>query len=514
MSDTTPNTPAVAPPDPRPPARLGWVLGITGAATFMAALDNLVVTTALPVIREDLDGSLAALEWIVNGYTLPFACLLLFAAGLGDRFGRRRVFAGGVVVFTLASALAALAGTTGELIAARALQGVGAAVLLPLSLTLITASVPAERRGTAFGIWGAINGLAVAGGPLVGGAVTEHLSWHWIFWLNVPVGLLLLPLIRLRLPGGRGTDAPLDVPGALLATAGLLGVVLGIIRGHEHGWTAPSTLGPLTAGAAVLVLFVLWERRTPAPLLPLDLFRSRTFALVNAASLLMFLGMFGSIFLLTQFLQIIQGHGPQAAGLRMLPWTAMPLLIAPLAGVLTDRIGGRPVVTTGLGLMAAGLAWFALVADPAVGYGAQLPAFVLCGLGMAMFFAPAGAMVMGSVPPERQGVASGVNNSLREVGGALGIALLASVFAARGGYAPPTAFVDGLVPALWWGAAALLTAGLLVFLVPRGGGAAGAAADPAAPLGGTAGTGGPAPAPGEPLPAVAGPGAGPGAGQR
>ncbi|MCE7078828.1 MFS transporter [Streptomyces sp. ST2-7A] len=447
----------------------------------MAALDNLVVTTALPVIREDLDGSLAALEWIVNGYTLPFACLLLFAAGLGDRFGRRRVFTGGVIVFTLASALAALAGSTGELIAARALQGVGAAVLLPLSLTLITASVPAQRRGTAFGIWGAINGLAVAGGPLVGGAVTEHLSWHWIFWLNVPVGLLLLPLIRLRLPESRGTDTRLDVLGALLASAGLLGVVLGIVRGHEHGWTAASTLGPLGAGVAVLALFVRWERRAPAPLLPLELFRSRTFALINAASLLMFLGMFGSIFLLTQFLQIIQGHGPQSAGLRMLPWTAVPLLIAPLAGVLTDRIGGRPVVTTGLAVMAAGLAWFALVADPEVGYAAQVPAFVLCGLGMAMFFAPAGAMVMGAVPAGRQGVASGVNNSLREVGGALGIALLASVFAARGDYAPPTAFVDGLVPALWLGAAVMAVAALLVFAVPRPGTSSGDGS-PSAPV--------------------------------
>ncbi|MQS06693.1 DHA2 family efflux MFS transporter permease subunit [Streptomyces sp. IF17] len=463
----------------------------------MAALDNLVVTTALPVIREDLDGSLSALEWIVNGYTLPFACLLLFAAGLGDRFGRRRVFTGGVVVFTLASALAALAGTTGELIAARVLQGVGAAVLLPLSLTLITASVPAERRGTAFGIWGAINGLAVAGGPLVGGAVTEHLSWHWIFWLNVPVGLLLLPLIRLRLPESRSADGRLDIPGALLASAGLLGVVLGIIRGHEHGWTAPSTLGPLIAGAAVLALFVWWERRAPAPLLPLELFRSRAFTLINAASLLMFLGMFGSIFLLTQFLQIIQGHGPQAAGLRMLPWTAMPLLIAPLAGVLTDRIGGRPVVGWGLSVMAAGLAWFALVADPAVGYGAQLPAFVLCGIGMGMFFAPAGAMVMGSVPAGRQGVASGVNNSLREVGGALGIALLASVFAARGGYAPPTAFVDGLVPALWLGTAALLVASALVFAIPRGGPPARGDGNPAASL--DRGTGSGSESPGDPV---------------
>ncbi|MGK5534335.1 MFS transporter, partial [Streptomyces sp. URMC 129] len=453
--------------EPAPRGLVVWTLLITSAATFMSALDNLVVTTALPVLRDDLGGDLSDLEWIVNGYTLPFACLLLLGAALGDRFGRRRVFGFGVALFTLASAGAALAGSTEVLIAARAAQGAGAAVILPLSLTLISAVVPRERRGVAFGIWGAVSGLAIASGPLVGGAITEHLSWQWIFWLNIPVGLAVLPLIRLRLTESRGPNDRLDLVGTALASTGLFGVVLSIVRGHEHGWTSGQVLAGFLLGGLLLGAFVAWERRTPHPMLPMRFFRSRTFTAVNAASLLMYVGMFGSIFLLTQFLQLIQGYNPQEAGLRMLPWTAAPLLIAPIAGALTDRVGGRPIVASGLALMAGGIGWFALLAEPDVSYGSQVPAFVLCGIGMAMFFAPTGAMVMGAVPPGQEGIASGVNNALREVGGALGVALLASVFASQGGYETPRAFTDGLVPALWIAVAALLTATAAILLVPR-----------------------------------------------
>ncbi|RKN08152.1 DHA2 family efflux MFS transporter permease subunit [Streptomyces radicis] len=451
--------------DNAPPARPGahralvvWTLLITGAATFMASLDNLVVTTALPVIRDDLGGDLADLEWIVNGYTLPFACLLLLGAALGDRFGRRRIFGIGVALFTLSSAAAALAGSPGALIAARAAQGAGAAILLPLSLTLISAAVPPARRGAAFGIWGAVNGLAIASGPLVGGAITEHLTWQWIFWLNIPIGIALLPLVHSRLVESRGPNNRLDLIGAALASGGLFGIVLSIVRGHEHGWTSGPVLAGFAVGAVLLVAFVLWELRTPRPMLPMRFFRSRSFAAINVASLLMYLGMFGSIFLLTQFLQLIQGYSPMEAGLRMLPWTAMPMVVAPLAGALSDRVGGRPIVATGLALMAAGLGWFALLAEPDVSYASQVPAFVICGIGMAMFFAPTGAMVMGTVSPEEEGIASGVNNALREVGGALGVAVLASVFASQGGYETPRRFTDGLVPALWIGVAALLAA--------------------------------------------------------
>ncbi|SFB81976.1 MFS transporter [Streptomyces aidingensis] len=446
--------------------RAAWTLLITSAATFMAALDNLVVTTALPVIRTDLGGSLSDLEWIVNGYVLPFACLLLLAAALGDRFGRRRVFAGGVVLFTAASAAAALSESTGMLIASRAAQGIGAAVLMPLSLTLISAAVPAERRGTAFGIWGAVNGLAVAGGPLVGGTITEHLSWHWIFWLNVPLGLALLPLVRTRLTESRGPNNRLDVLGTVLVSGGMFGIVLSIVRGHEHGWTSPAVLTGFALGGLLLAGFIRWEQRSATPMLPMGFFRSPTFTAVNFTGLIAFFGIFGSIFLLTQFLQLIQGYNPQQAGLRMLPWTAMPMLVAPLAGILTDRIGGKYIVMGGMVFQAAGLAWFALVNEPAVSYGTQVPGFVLCGVGMGMFFAPTGAMVMGSVPQEKEGIASGVNNAMREVGGALGVAVLASVFAARGGYASPQEFTDGIVPALWVGVIALLAAAAGMAAVP------------------------------------------------
>ncbi|HEX6234601.1 MAG TPA: MFS transporter [Jiangellaceae bacterium] len=448
-------------------ARVIWTLVLTSAATFMAALDNLVVTTALTVIREDLAGSLADLEWIVNGYTLPFACLLLFAAALGDRFGRRRVFVAGIGLFVAASAGAALATSTDALIAARALQGAGAAALMPLSLTLITAAVPPRRRGMAFGIWGAVNGVAIASGPLVGGTITEHLSWHWIFWLNVPIGVALIPLVLSRLSESYGPNNRLDLVGTVLASAGLFGIVLSIVRGHEHGWTSAPVLAGFAAGAALLVGFVRWELRAPAPMLPMRLFRFRAFSAINVAGLLMFFGAFGSIFLLTQFLQFIQGYSPQEAGLRMLPWTAMPMVVAPIAGVLADRIGGRPLVISGFLTMAAGLAWFAMVNEPDVSYLAQVPAFVLSGIGMAMFFAPAGAILMGSVPPVEQGIASGVNNSVREVGGALGVAVLASVFAAQGGYETPQMFTDGLVPALWVGVASLVAAAIVMLWVPR-----------------------------------------------
>ncbi|RKN46735.1 MFS transporter [Streptomyces hoynatensis] len=455
-----------APPAPGR-AVIVWTLVLTGAATFMTALDNLVVTTALPAIREDLDSGVGQLEWIVNGYTLPFACLLLPAAALGDRYGRRRLFALGVALFTAASAASALAGSTEMLIAGRALQGAGAALVFPLSLTLISATVPAERRGAAFGVWGAINGLAVAGGPLIGGIIVEHISWQWIFWVNVPLGLLLLPLIPLRLAESRVPGARLDPLGAVLAGSGMLGVLLGIVRGNDHGWTSAGVVGSFVAGGALLGAFLAWQLRARAPMVPLRLFRSRQFSASIGAGLLMSAGMFGSIFLLTQFLQLIQGYSPQEAGLRMLPWTAMPMVVTPLMGALSDRIGGRSIAAVGMLLMACGLGWFALLAEPDVGYPEQVPAFVLCGVGMAMFFAATGPLVMGSVGEREQGIASGVSNAMRELGASLGVAVLAAVFAANGGYESPDAFTDGLVPAVWGGAFTLLVATVVMLIAPR-----------------------------------------------
>ncbi|MFD0563683.1 DHA2 family efflux MFS transporter permease subunit [Kitasatospora saccharophila] len=445
-----------------------WTLVVVSVASFMAGLDNLVVTTALPAIRADLGGALADLEWTVSAYTLTFAVLLMFGAALGDRFGRRRLFLGGLVVFTLGSASAALAPSMGTLIAARAVQGVGAAVMMPLTLTLLTVAVPAARRGMAFGIWSGVSGLAVATGPLIGGTLTEHFSWQWIFWVNVPVGLLLLPLARAVLGESRGENPRLDLPGTALVSAGLFGLVLGLVRGNPDGWTDPLVLTALTGGVLLLAAFVGYEARyAKRPMLPMRLFRNRTFSAVNAASLLMFLGMFGSIFLISQYFQGVNGYTAEQAGLRMLPWTAMPLLIAPLAGVFTDRIGGRPIVVTGLVLQALGLVGMALLAENSAGYGAQVPVLMLCGAGMALYFAPTANLVMASVRPAEQGIASGANNAMREVGGALGVAVLSAVFSAQGGYGSVDSFTDGLVPAVLVGALAIGAGAVAAALVPR-----------------------------------------------
>ncbi|MFZ3568760.1 DHA2 family efflux MFS transporter permease subunit [Streptomyces sp. BH097] len=454
------------------PAQRGgalWALLITSVAGFMAALDNLVVTTALPSIRQDLGGALDDLEWTVSAYTLTFAVLLMFGAALGDRFGRRRLFLVGLTIFTGASAAAAMASGIDSLIAARAVQGVGAAVMMPLTLTLLTAAVPAAKRGLAFGIWGAVNGLAVASGPLIGGSLTEHVSWHWIFWLNVPLGLALLPLARLRLKESYGAGARLDIVGTLLASGGLFGIVYGLVRAPVVGWTDTLVLTGLFAGTALLVGFVRHGIRNENSMLPMRLFRSRAFAGINAASLLMFLGMFGSIFLLSQFLQGVLGYSPTEAGLRMLPWTGMPMLVAPIAGILSDRIGGRPVVAAGLFLQAVGLGWFAAVVSADVSYAAQLPALIVSGVGMALYFAPAANLVMSSVLPQEQGIASGANNALREVGGALGIAVMSSVFSAQGGYDSAQHFVNGIQPALWVGAGIVAVAAAAALFIPRAG---------------------------------------------
>ncbi|MFF5144022.1 DHA2 family efflux MFS transporter permease subunit [Streptomyces sp. NPDC013157] len=444
----------------------GWALVITSVAGFMAALDNLVVTTALPSIRKDLGGALDDLEWTVSAYTLTFAVLLMFGAALGDRFGRRRLFLAGLTVFTGASAAAAMAPGIDSLIAARAVQGVGAAIMMPLTLTLLTAAVPEARRGMAYGIWGAVNGLAVASGPLIGGSLTEHVSWHWIFWLNVPLGLALLPLARLRLAESHGTGAPLDVPGTLLASGGLFGIVYGLVRGPADGWTSPLVLTGLFAGAALLAGFVLHGSRAKNPMLPMRLFRSRAFSGINAASLLMFLGMFGSIFLLSQYMQGVLGYSPTEAGLRMLPWTGMPMIVAPIAGILSDRTGGRPVVAAGLFLQAAGLGYLASVVTADASYGAQLPGLIVSGIGMALYFAPAANLVMSAVRPQEQGIASGANNALREVGGALGVAVMSSIFSAQGGYESAQSFVDGLKPALVTGSAVVALAGIAALAIP------------------------------------------------
>jgi EmrB/QacA subfamily drug resistance transporter len=444
----------------------GWTLAIVSIALFMVTLDNLVVTNALVSIREDLGASLEDLEWTVNAYTLSYAVFLLTAAAVGDRFGRRLVFAVGIGVFTLSSAAAAIAPTTDALIAARAFQGLGAAVITPLSLTLLSEAFAAEKRGLALGIWSGVSGLGVALGPVVGGAVVEGFSWQWIFWLNVPIGLTLAPAALRILRESRGANASLDLPGVALASGGLLGLVFGIVRAQELGWTSATVIASIAAGAVLLAGFAVWETRTATPMLPMRFFRNRTFAATNGVSLAMFFGAFGSIFLLAQFFQVAQGYSPLEAGLRTLPWTAMPIFVAPVAGILSDRIGSRPLMAAGLALQAAGLSWIAIVTEPTAAYALFVPGFVLTGSGMAMVFAPAANAVLGSVRPEQAGQASGATNTVREIGGVLGVAVLATVFTGAGGFESPQAYVDGLIPAVWVGAAVLAVGAVAALLVP------------------------------------------------
>src|SRR3954447_26566050 len=308
-----------------------WILLIASLASFVVALDTLVVSTALSSIRTDLSASVEELEWTVNAYNLAFAVMLMTAAGLGDRWGRRRLFAGGIAVFAVASAASALAPSVGALIAARALQGAAAAFVMTLGLALVSQAFPPEKRASALGLFFAVTGLAVASGPLVGGAVTEGIAWQWIFWINVPLGLLLTPVALARIPESRGPDAALDLRGLALVTGGVLGIVWALVRGNAAGWGSLEVVGTLAAGSVLLAAFVGWELRAPAPMLPMRFFRSRAFAASNGVSLAMYFGVFGSIFLLAQFFQVVEHMSPLEAGLRTLPWTGMPMLVAPLA---------------------------------------------------------------------------------------------------------------------------------------------------------------------------------------
>src|SRR5215212_1990338 len=419
-----------------------WTLAIVSVALFMTTLDNLVVSTALPSIRNSLGASIESLEWTVNAYTLSFCVLLLTGAALGDRFGRRRMFVIGIGAFTISSAAAALAPTTDALVFARALQGAGAALVLPLTLTLLSQAVDESQRGLALGIWSGVSGLGVALGPLVGGAVVDGFSWEYIFWLNVPIGLALMPLAARRLDESYGPDHQLDLPGLALAGLGLLGIVYGIVRGHALGWTSTTIVASLAAGALLLAAFVAWKLRARAPMLPMRFFRSRAFAATNGVSLAMFFGAFGSIFLLA------------------------PIFVAPIAGVLSDRIGSRPLMAMGLALQSVAITWLAIVSDPTVAYSALVVPFVLAGAGMALVFAPAANAVLGAVRPDEAGKASGATNAIRELGGVLGVAVLASVFSSSGSYATPEAFSAGMTAALPIGSAVLAAGALIALLVP------------------------------------------------
>jgi len=429
-------------------------------AVFMISMDNLVVTNALPVISAKLHTGLEGLEWTVNGYTLTFAVLMLTGAALGDRYGRRRMFAVGMSVFTLSSAAAALAPSIGVLIAARAVQGAGAAIVMPLSITLIASVTPLSKRGLALGLWSATAGLGAALGPVIGGAVTQAGSWQWIFWINVPIGLLLLSLLWLVTESRSGAGR-LDPLGVVLITGGLFGVVFGLVRGNGHGWTSPQVLGSLIGGGLLLAAFVAWEARAATPMLPLSLYRNRGFASMNASMLVTVTGMFGMIFLFAQYLQLVRGYSPLGAGVRALPWTASPAVSAVVAGLLAKRVGGRQLIAAGAALQAIGIGLLAVQTSATVPYPQLIPAFVIAGTGIGVFFAPITRLTLGFAPAELEGVASGTSAALRQLGTVIGVAVLGAVFSAHGGLGSPAEFIRGLDATL---AVSAIILGASVFL--------------------------------------------------
>jgi EmrB/QacA subfamily drug resistance transporter len=432
-----------------------WVLALTSLASFMVALDALVVTTALSTIRLDLGASIESLEWTVNAYNLSFAVLLLTGAALGDRFGRRRVFAAGLGLFIAASAACALAESIGWLIAARAVQGAGAALVMPLAMALLGAVFPREERGKALGIFSSITGLALIAGPVVGGAVTSGIAWQWIFWINIPIGLVAIALILRHIPESFGSGTALDVGGLVLVIGAALGVAWALMRGNDVGWASVEVVMSLSAGLWLSVAFVVWELRAPEPMVPMRFFRSRAFASGVAASFLFYASMYGTLFLLPQFLQTAQGHGPLGAGLRLLPWTATLFVVAPVAGSLVNRTGERPLVVVGLLLQAAGLAWIALIATPDLPYIHLVMPLVVAGCGVSMAMPAAQNAILNSVAAAEIGKASGTFNMLRYLGGVFGIAMLVAVFAGTGSVGSTQTFSGGFAAAI--GVAAVLS---------------------------------------------------------
>jgi EmrB/QacA subfamily drug resistance transporter len=443
-----------------------WVLALTSVASFMVALDALVVTTALSTIRLDLGASIEALEWTVNAYNLSFAVLLLTGAALGDRFGRRRMFAVGLGLFVAASAACALAGSAGWLIAARAVQGVGAALVMPLAMALLGAVFPREERGKALGIFSGVTGLALIAGPVVGGAVAEGIAWQWIFWLNVPIGLIAIPLALRRIPESFGPRTALDIKGLVLVTGAAIGLVWGLMRGNSAGWGSIEIVAALLLGCLLVGAFVAWERRADAPMVPMRFFRSRAFSAGIAASFLFYAAMYGTLFFLPQFLQIAQGNGPLGAGLRLLPWTATTFVVAPIAGGLVNRLGERKLIVVGLLLQAIGMAWVGLIAAPDLAYAKLVVPLILAGAGVTMAMPPAQSAVLGSVAGTEIGKASGIFNMARFLGGAFGIAILAAVFAGTGSLVSTEAFSAGFAAAIGVSAALSLVAAIVGLRLP------------------------------------------------
>ncbi len=425
-----------------------WVLALTSVASFMVALDALVVATALSTIRHDLGASIEALQWTMNAYNLSFAVLLLTGAALGDRFGRRRIFVAGQGLSVAASAACALAGSAGWLIAARAVQGAGAALVMPLAMALLSTAFPREERGKALGIFSGLTGLALIAGPVVGGAVAEGIAWQWIFWINIPIGLIAIPLVRSRIPESFGPGTAIDILGVALVTGAAFGVVWGLIRGNGAGWARPEVVAAMAAGFLLAIAFIDWELRAGEPMVPMRFFGSRAFSSGNAASFLYSASLHGTLFFMAQFLQTAQGHGPLGAGLRLLPWTATLFVVAPIAGALVNRIGERPLIAAGLFLQAVGMAWIALIATPDLAYARLVAPLLVAGAGVSMAMPGAQNAVLSSVAATELGKASGIFNMLRFLGGAFGIAIVVAVFAGAGSFGSAQAFSAGFAAAI------------------------------------------------------------------
>jgi EmrB/QacA subfamily drug resistance transporter len=447
--------------------RQRWVLALTSTASLVILLDALVVTTALHVIALDLHASIADLEWTVNAYTLPFAVLLMAGAALGERYGRKRVLAGGLALFAIASAGCAVAPSLGWLIASRAIQGVGAAAVAPAALSALSAAFGPDVRPRALGLFASITGLATLGGPLVGGAIVQNLTWQWIFWINVPIAVALIPLVLVRLEDNPGSPRALDQVGIGLVSAAAFGLVWGLVRGNAAGWGSAEVVAALAGGALALVVFVGWELRADAPLVPMRFFASRAFSAGNAAGFLLFASTFSGAFFFAQFLQVVLRHGPLVTGLLLTPWTVALFVVAPVAGRQVTRIGARPLVVTGLLLQAIGFGWIALVAGPGSTYPPLVVPFVISGVGIAMTIPAAQSAVLAAVPMPAIGAASGTFNTVRQLGGAFGIAITTAVFTARGGLGSARTFSDGFGSAIATAAALAFAGAIIGLLLPR-----------------------------------------------
>ena len=445
-----------------------WLIIISlSIPMFMASLDNLVVTNALPVIRADLGATLEELTWTVNAYTLTFASCILMSSALADRFGRRTVFLLGVFIFTASSAWCGISDNIGALITARTLQGIGGSAVMPLSLALLSTSVPERLRATAIGIWGGVAGLGVALGPLIGGAVVEGMNWHAIFWINVPFGLLCIPLVWITIPESRGRPEPLDFLGLALVGIGLFGITYGILRGNDAGWASMEVLTALIGGVLILASFIWWESHAAAPLLPLRLFRNRSFSAANVVGVIFCFGIFGVIFLLIQFLQVVQGASPLEAGLMTMPWTLAPLVISPITGIFTPKIGTRPIIVTGLILTGLGLFWVGTLLNPDTPYIQLVAPFLVSGIGNGIVFAPLATATLQGMAAEDQATASGTNATARQIGVALGVATLTAIFTSLGGTLTPSGFSDAATPTTFVGAAALVAAVIAGLFLPK-----------------------------------------------